>query len=93
MSLWPFDSVIDVARQRYDCHTFRGRVVPKAIATNDMARRTVYTSPPPKYPSANDSEKREVEVAGPIARMIETRSWAIPFVAPKDARFGDAADT
>jgi hypothetical protein len=92
MSLCPFDNVIGIAWQRYDCHTCRGRVVPKATTTNDMEMNTVYTSPPPKYPSATDREKREVEIAGPIVRVIETRSWASPFVAPKDARLGDAAD-
>lgn len=30
--------------------------------------------------------------AGPIARIMDTSSWPIPFVAPKDARLGEAAE-
>jgi hypothetical protein len=33
-----------------------------------------------------------VAVAGPIARIMDTSNWAIPLVAPKDARLGDEAD-
>jgi hypothetical protein len=43
-------------------------------------------------PSANDKEKSDVAAAGPMARIMDTSSWAIPFVAPNDARFGDAAE-
>lgn len=59
---------------------------------SDIVRSTTYTNPPPTYPSAKDRENSEVVVAGPTARTMETRSWAIPFVAPKDARLGDAAE-
>jgi hypothetical protein len=43
-------------------------------------------------PSFNDKEKSDVAVAGPMARAMDTSTWAIPFVAPNDARFGDAAE-
>jgi hypothetical protein len=45
------------------------------------------------YPFSNDKEKRDVVAAGPIARVMDMSNWAIPFVAPKDARLGDAAET
>ncbi len=44
------------------------------------------------YPSASDREKSEVAAAGPIARIVDTNNWAIPLVAPKDARLGDEAE-
>ena len=56
-------------------------------AISEMVRSTTYTDPPP-----TDRENSEVVVAGPTARTMETRSWAIPFVAPRDARLGDAAE-
>jgi hypothetical protein len=74
-------------------HTCRGRVVPKAIVASETINSTIYTKPLPKYPSAIDKEKSDVEAAGPIMRVMDTRNWAIPFVAPKDARLGDAVET
>lgn len=38
-----------------------------------------------------DIENMDVAEAGPMVRMIDTRSWAIPLVAPSEARFGEAA--
>ena len=61
------------------------------IATSENVRSTIYTNPPPIYPFAKDRENNDVAVAGPTARTMEARTCAIPFVAPKDARLGDAA--
>lgn len=36
-------------------------------------------------------ENAELAAAGPTARMIETITCANPFVAPTDARLGEAA--
>lgn len=38
-----------------------------------------------------DIENMDVAVAGPMARMIETNSCAMPLVAPREAVLGEAA--
>ena len=58
---------------------------------SENVRSTIYTTLQPIYPFAKDRENNDVAVAGPNALTTETRTCAIPFVAPKDARLGDAA--
>lgn len=55
--------------------------------------RITYTAFPPIQLFSAEAAKREVDIAGPIARTIDAASCARPLVAPSDCLLGDAALT
>jgi len=50
--------------------------------------KTTYTPYPPNKLYSAEKAKRDVDMAGPIARAMDTVVWESPFVAPSERLFG-----
>ena len=56
-------------------------------------QKKAYTPYPPNMFLSTENENREVDIAGPMARAIETVVWDNPLVAPSERLFGAEAVT
>ena len=56
-------------------------------------QKKAYTPYPPSMFLSTENENREVDIAGPMARAIETVVWDNPLVAPSERLFGAEAVT
>ena len=73
--------------------TFSGKSLPTNSVKQANDIKTTYTALPPSQLCCTDAAKRDVAIAGPMARRMDAASCARPLVAPREYLSGAAAET
>jgi hypothetical protein len=73
--------------------SFVGRYVVPRSAKAEIMTMATYANQPPRRCCSRDTEKRDVDATGPMARTMEMQVCEMPFVVPRECLLGAADRT